>query len=203
LFAYDKPHYTFRIRLTPACADLNAVAVPQGRNIQIGIDTFKATRLFKIMLRVLLFISALLLFAMSFGCSSTSSASNSEVTANATPGRRANGNSSTNTNTNTIVRPTVNAANLPANSTNARAVITTPIPGIDPANAVRTIKPGEKVPGIPDQATVKKQLSTRVDPNKLPPEFRQALNANTNVKTGPTPNANASPTMMMRKKPTE
>jgi len=41
LLAYDKPLLPSEIRLTPACADLNAVAVPQGRNIQIGIVILK------------------------------------------------------------------------------------------------------------------------------------------------------------------
>ena len=165
--------------------------------------------------RVLLFISALFLIALNFGCNSASSAPNSEVTASGTPARRANANTSTNTNT--IIQPIVNSANLPANSANAPVVGTMPIPGIDPGNAVRTLKPGEKIPGIPDQATVKKQLTTRVDPSKLPPEFRRALNANANANPDMMKaNVNASPSMMrkvpantnaspsmMKKKPTE
>jgi len=144
--------------------------------------------------RVVLFISALFLLAFSFGCSSSSSAQNSEVTASGTPARRPPANANTNTNI-TVTQPMANGNSMPANMANGA-----PIPGIDPGNAVRTLKPGEKIPGIPDQATIKRQMNTPVDPNSLPPEFRRALNANTNQKVNPNANGNAntSPSMMRK-----
>jgi len=134
------------------------------------------------------------------------------VTTSGTPPRRSPANANTNTNI-TVTQPMTNGNGAPTTQANGA-----PIPGIDPANAVRTVKPGEKIPGIPDQETIKRQMTTPVDPNSLPPEFRRALNANTNQKISPNANgnANASPSMMrkapantnaspsmMKKKPTE
>jgi len=160
------------------------------------------------MLRVLLFITAFLLLAVSFGCNSTSSAANSEVTTSGTPVRRPPTNVNANANPVSVTQPMSNANGVPANLAN------TVVPGLDPKNAVRTIKPGEKIPGIPDQETIRRQMNTPVDANKLPPEFRRALNSNTAnimpsnanaaspmMRKAPT-NTNASPSMM-KKKPTE
>ena len=142
--------------------------------------------------RILLYISALFLLAFNFGCSSSSSAQNSEVTASSTPTRVAPANGNTNANV-TVIQPMANNNGRPANLANGA-----PIPGIDPGNAVRTLKPGEKIPGIPDQETIKRQMNTPVDPNNLPPEFRRALNSNANVKVNPNGNVNASPSMMRK-----
>lgn len=157
------------------------------------------------MLRQLLFSLALFALVFSFGCGSAPSA-NSNTAQNANTASLPPGFSTSPVPPSTNTTPGI----PPANQATNVVVGATPIPGINPANAVRTIKPGEKYPGIPDAATIKKQLSTPVDPSKLPPEFRRALNANSNPASGPSmksnPNANANantaaPPMMMKKKP--
>jgi hypothetical protein len=172
---------------------LNAVAVPQGRNLQTGNVFLNQKRIIINMHRAVAFFLAIFSLVFNFGCGMPPT--NSPVTNN-------NGNTvvnSTPANIQQMPPATNGTPGAPlANQTANIAKGTTPTPGINPATAVRKIKPGEKIPGIPDAATVKRQMTQPVDPSTLPPEFRRAL-ANQNV--GPSANVNAAPSMMMKKKP--
>jgi len=183
--------------LTPACADLNAVAAPRGRNLQIGIVIFKFQEdvLFD-MSKVLIFF-ALSISILNVGCgsaptptSSQNSSQNSNVVISTSQKDLPPGMSTS------PVPPSANTTpGIPPANAVTNVAIGNTAQGINPKTAVRTMKPGEKIPGIPDAATMKKQMSQPVDPSKLPPEFRNAIkSSNTNTPTM-TKSANAPPSM--------
>jgi hypothetical protein len=183
--------YTFRICLTPACADLNAVAAPRGRNLQIGIVIFKFKRIFyRYMAKALTIFFALSISVLSIACGSTTTANtsthNGNVITNANAAELPPGMSTSPVPPSANTTPGIPAANAVTNVPPGA----TPTPGINPKNAVRTMKPGEKIPGIPDAATMKKQMSQPVDPSKLPPDMRNTMKSM---------NSNSAPPAMTKK----
>jgi len=139
------------------------------------------------MLRAVPFFLALFALVFNIGCGSTPS---TNVTSN-------NANAAANTANSTAATP-LPPTNTTANNTMTNQKVSVSNVAANNGPVVRTIKPGEKIPGIPDPATLKRQMSTNVDPSKLPPEFRRAaLNARANANA----NASTAPTMMMKKKP--
>ncbi|MCW5961279.1 MAG: hypothetical protein KIS76_14035 [Pyrinomonadaceae bacterium] len=135
---------------TPARVGLNAVAVPQGRNIQAGTAILKY-----IFVRSFMFKKSLLLIALaSFGAACGSSEpANSANNANVPP--EFSGNSVPTSGEATPGIPDANAANNVPKGT-------TPTPGIpDPKDIGKPLPKGATpTPGIPDEATLKRQANT-------------------------------------------
>lgn len=124
------------------------------------------------MLRAVSYFLTIFVLLFNIGCGSTPSA-------NGTQSNNSNmATNSTSVNVSTVKSP------APSNTSSLNTPVSQKPSLADVANSgpvVRTIKPGEKIPGIPDAATIKRQMSTPVDPSKLPPEFRRALNTQSNA----------------------
>ena len=152
-------------RLTPARAGLNAVAVPQGCNLQAGTAIFKC-QFYQgcFMLRRILYFLVSCLLTMNLACSPNQS---SDANANVV--------SPSNTNAPTNMPPGLSTSPVPltTNSTpgipDPKKIETSnttkrgaPTPGIpDPKTIGKTPLPKgtTPTPGIPDAETLKKQLN--------------------------------------------
>ncbi|MGH9819751.1 MAG: hypothetical protein ACRD43_06240 [Pyrinomonadaceae bacterium] len=142
------------------------------------------------MLRAIPFFLALFALVLNISCGSTPSANTTESN---------NSNKVANNTTANVLASTPPATNTTATNRPANQNATIANATANNGPVMRTIKPGEKIPGIPDAATVKRQLSTPVDPSKLPPEFRRTLNAMANANANS--NSNTARPTMMKKKP--
>jgi hypothetical protein len=120
----------------------------------------------------LLIISLLSTVAITAACGSSSTSSNVNAS-NATTAGSSNANLPPEFNPQPI-QPSANATpGIPAPNS-ASNKIPPNTPGINPANAVRTLRPGEKIPGI-DPEAVRRQMANanaavkQSQANKLPP----------------------------------
>lgn len=177
-------------RLIPARAGLNAVAIPEGRNIQAGTAILNLQRFDLLMSRVLIQFVLLSLAILAIACGGTAE-------------------SNTNTNTNIGAgqgNVAVDANNLPEGlSASPLPPSANTTPGIpDPKTANNVPKGGTPTPGIPDPAELKKPFKPGATPTPgipSPEELRRQMQrTNVNVNTQP---ATGSDQMMMpsRKRP--
>jgi hypothetical protein len=159
--------------LIPARAGLNAVAIPEGRNIQAGTAILNL-RGFELMSKVLFLVLVISVSLFVAACGSTTetnvNANNSAGTGpvpvdpnNLPPGLSTSPVPPSGNSTPGIPDPAA-ANNLPKGAT--------PTPGIpDPSELRKPFKPGATpTPGIPDPETLRKQMqrSTNVNINARP-----------------------------------
>lgn len=173
-------------RLIPARAGLNAVAVPQGRNIQAGTAILNLKRFVESMSRVFVLIALLIIASFLSACGSTA---NTNANANANQGPVA-----------------VDANNLPEGlSTSPVPPSGNSTPGIpDPKNANNVPKGATPTPGIPSPDELKKPFKPGATPTPgipSPEEIRRQMQRSTNVNINAQPPAGSDTMMMKRKSP--
>lgn len=152
------------VRLIPARAGLNAVAVPRRRNIQAGtaIFIFKL-RGFFLMSRKFLFVFFCSVASLNLACGAPAVSNGNANTGNAAVISNGNGNLPEGLSTSPVPITGTTPGIPEANKVNMNAVPkgATPTPGIpDPKEANKPFKPGATpTPGIPDPETLKKQMN--------------------------------------------
>jgi hypothetical protein len=134
---------------------LNAVAVPQGRNIQAGTVILKYINVRNDMLRNILIITVCLAFGAGLACSSTPDANSANAPTNLPEGFSTNQITPGGTPTPGIPDP----SNIDVNNPPKGA---TPTPGIpDPKDAGKPLPKGATpTPGIPSEEELRKMANT-------------------------------------------
>ena len=126
------------------------------------------------MMSKLIIIPLLSVVAFAGACSSSSTSSNANA-ANATTASSSNANLPPEFNPQPI-QPSANTTPgiPPANSVSNKIPPNTP--GINPATAVRTLRPGEKIPGIDPEAVRRQMANANLANKQSPPKQAAPVN---------------------------